>query len=144
MSLRLCIITSIFWTLPAVVVSARQMVADATEHDYEILSFSNDIGAVRANSEICSARGGVHSMQVLDVLANASFVAKARYRQLGLNDDDELEDEHAGQQEARVRHKQNPLLPDCKLFDREVDALIWTTANQGVDFIRRFQQKSRP
>ncbi len=132
------------WMLPAVVAYAGPLVADATEQDYEVFALATQIGQVRANTEICGILRTSDSNEALDVISTAAFVARARYSQLGLTAEDESEDEHKGEVEARRRHKDNPAQLHCEIFRRQLYGLIILTAHQGADFIGRVQKLTKP
>jgi len=71
------------------------------------------------------------------VVQAAEIVVKARYRQIGLNENSENCDEDGGYKEAFIRHKDYPQMPICESIENQVKNVEKWTARQGAEYIRK-------
>lgn len=112
--------------------------SDRENAAHQIVEFAELIGNLEGNAAICNIAQSQNALFYQEAFNNAGSIARARYKQLGIDENSVKTDKLKGYQQAKLAHQANAGTPDCRSFDEVFPfPLERPMARQAAEFIRR-------
>jgi hypothetical protein len=100
------------------------------------LALAQILGRTHASFDICHIADTDQATADLDVIAKVRYIVSSRYRQLGQSADSAIRDERDAYAVYMEEHKRTPSLPDCQIFQRQIDALTRNAVFVSTSYIQ--------